>query len=497
MRKTWILLLLLAPAPVQAQTRADSALIGRILVAEDRRDSTDTAIATGLGHGDRRVRQIAARALGRIRDPLFAARDSLVRVPAPPAWSEPAWRLRYRALTARREDCGALRAALADSVWHVRLRAVDLVEARCANDSTLVRTLTQWVDALPRSASRRAAGGVSWHAGAHAAVALARAAPGQARARLDRLASHPDWHVRMYAARAAAVLADTPRLRRLALDPNGNVQEAAIDALARLAGHGADDVYLRALHADGAQAVRAAAIALKGSPDPRARTTASQVFERWVRRANASERDARVALLEAAGRPASDDRPPPVRAELPPQAVALALGQDVRVRVTMSEASGGGSFVVRLRGDVAPMMAARILALVRSGYYDGGNWHRVEPDFVIQGGGPGTNEYVGYAHFLRDELGTITHPRGTVGMSTRGHDTGDAQWFINLKDNPRLVREYTVFAEVTDGIEVVDGILEGDVVASMRVEPAVRRRTAAATPARALAHAGDRGSADR
>jgi cyclophilin family peptidyl-prolyl cis-trans isomerase len=236
-------------------------------------------------------------------------------------------------------------------------------------------------------------------------------------------------------------------------------------------GHRADDVYLRALHGDGAQAVRAAAIALKGSPDPQARSTANATFEQWVRHANDSERDVRVALLEAAARPASDDRPPAARSDLPPGAVALALGQDVRIRVSLSGASGGGSFVVRLRGDVAPIMAARVLALVRGGYYDGGNWHRVEPDFVIQGGGPGTNEYVGYAHYLRDELGTVAHPRGTVGMSTRGHDSGDAQWFINLRDNPRLIRDYTVFAEVIDGIDVVDGILEGDVVGSMRVEP--------------------------
>jgi cyclophilin family peptidyl-prolyl cis-trans isomerase/HEAT repeat protein len=472
MQRPWLLLLLLAPAPVQAQTPTDSALIGRILVAEDRRDSTDAAIAAGLGHDDRRVRMMAARALGRIRDPLFAARDSLAPAAAASSWPEPAWRLRYRALTAQREDCGALRAALADSVWHVRLRAVDLVEAQCAADSTLVRTLSRWVDALPRDASRRPAGGVSWHAAAHAEVALARVAPQAARARLERLATRADWHVRMYAARAAALLADTPRLRTLARDPDGNVQEAAIEALGRIVGHRADDVFLHALRGDRPQAVRAAAIALKRSPDPRARTAANEAFEQWVRRANASERDVRVALLDAAGRPETDDRPPPPRVELPPQAVALALGQNARVRVTMSGASGGGSFVVRLRGDVAPMMAARVLALVRGGYYDGGNWHRVEPDFVIQGGGPGTNEYVGYAHYLRDELGTIAHPRGTVGMSTRAHDTGDAQWFINLRDNPRLIRDYTVFAEVTDGIDVVDGILEGDVVATMRVEPA-------------------------
>ena len=53
-------------------------------------------------------------------------------------------------------------------------------------------------------------------------------------------------------------------------------------------------------------------------------------------------------------------------------------------------------------------------------------------------------------------------------MSTRGHDTGDAQWFINLKDNLRLNRDYTVFAEVIEGIDVVDGVFEGDVMASVR-----------------------------
>ena len=213
--------------------------------------------------------------------------------------------------------------------------------------------------------------------------------------------------------------------------------------------------------------VESATIALKGSPHPDVATVATAAFERWVQRANASERDARVALLEAAGRPAAEDRPPPPRTSLPPRAVRLALGEDARVRVTMSPASGGGSFVVRLRGDNAPIMAARILELVGQGYYNGGTWHRVEHDFVIQGAGPGSNEYVGFASFLRDELGNLPHTRGTVGMSTRGHDTGDAQWFINLKYNLTLIRDYTVFAEVTDGIDVVDDILEGDLILRM------------------------------
>ena len=52
-------------------------------------------------------------------------------------------------------------------------------------------------------------------------------------------------------------------------------------------------------------------------------------------------------------------------------------------------------------------------------------------------------------------------------MSTRGHDTGDGQWFVNLRDNLRLGRDYTVFAEVVERIETVDGVMEGDVIESI------------------------------
>jgi cyclophilin family peptidyl-prolyl cis-trans isomerase len=471
MRRLVLLAFLATPALSAAQSgplsAADSALVGRILLAEDRRDTSDRALGEGLGHADARIRALSRRARGRIVDGRFAARDSLAPLRAPPSYPDPAWRLRYRALAARRTDCGALRAALADSAWPVRLRASDLAPAECAADEGLASILRAWIDKIRADASRRDKGGVSWHAGAHGVVALARVRPDEARPRVRWLATHRQWQLRAYAARAAAVLSDTARLRSLARDPNDNVKEVAIDALSKLTGHADDDVYLTALGARGAQAVRAAAIALKGSPRADVPRVANATFERWAARGNASQRDVRVALLEAAGRPASDDRPPPPHAELPGRAVALALGEEIRLRVTMAPSSGGGSFVVRLRGDVAPMMAARVLDLAREGYYDGTSWHRVEPDFVIQGGGPGANEYVGHPHYFRDELGTVAHVRGTIGMSTRGHDTGDAQWFINLKDNLRLGRDYTVFAEVVDGIDVVDGILDGDIIAKI------------------------------
>lgn len=463
--------LIALPVAIAAQgrtlTAVDSALVGRILLAEGRRDSTDVAFVDGARHSDARVRVLVQRALGRIRDPRFAARDSLPPLPASRVWPEPEWRLRFRGLADHRKDCAAIRLALGDSAWPVRLHAADLVTAPCATDAAIGATLRGWLDALPATATRRARGAMSWHAGAHAIVALARLYPDEARQRIVGLASHKDWHVRVYAARAAAVVLDTSRLRALAQDANDNVREAAIEALAKLTGHADDDIFLSALTATGAQAVRAAAVALKGSPRTEVPAALNAAFERWVKRANASAHDARTALLAAAGRPASDDRLPEMRDVLPPRAVALALGADVRLRVTMAPSSGGGSFVVVLRGDIAPMMAARILGLVRKGYYTGLGWHRVEPDFVIQGLSPGENEYVGWAQSLRDELGNLHHTRGTVGMSTRGHDTGDAQWFINLKDNLRLDSDYTVFGDVIEGIDVVDGVLEGDIVASI------------------------------
>jgi len=263
------------------------------------------------------------------------------------------------------------------------------------------------------------------------------------------------------------LIADTATLRTLARDADDNVKEAAIDGLAKLTGHADDDTYLAALSANGAQAARAAANALALSPRADVKPALNATFDKWVAKQNASSHDVRAALLKSAGRPATDDRPPQIHVELPPQAVALALGADIRLRVTMSPASGGGSFVVKLRGDVAPMMAARILALARAGYYNGLTWHRVEPDFVIQGGSPGATEYIGNAQFFRDDLGRVPHVRGTIGMSTRGHDTGDAQWFVNLRDNLRLNGAYTVFAEVIEGIDVVDGILEGDIMTSI------------------------------
>ncbi|MBC7789651.1 MAG: hypothetical protein H7Z74_06880, partial [Anaerolineae bacterium] len=147
--KVTMLAALLLPAASRAQTEvltsSDSALIGRILVAEDRRDSTDAALRDGMQHSDPRVRVLAQRARGRISHPEFPARDSLPLPPPPVMWPEPAWRLRYRALAERRTDCKALGTALSDGAWPVRLRAADLVTISCATDDSLAAILRGWI----------------------------------------------------------------------------------------------------------------------------------------------------------------------------------------------------------------------------------------------------------------------------------------------------------------------------------------------------------------
>src|SRR5205823_13508731 len=133
-----------------------------------------------------------------------------------------------------------------------------------------------------------------------------------------------------------------------------------------------------------------------------------------------------------------------VRADHPKPVRALAVDSDLsaadlrrfasaRARVTLR---GLGAFELALFTSQAPATVLRFARLAESGYYNGLTFHRVVGNFVIQGGSPGANEYIGDEAFMRDEVGLWPHVRGAVGISTRGHDTGDAQIFIDLVDNP-------------------------------------------------------------
>ena len=410
------------------------------------------------------------------------------------------WVRMYRQLFAQ-EDCEPLLSALSDDNAHVRLAVVDALGAKCPIPARIAARLRLITDSVPPLVASRASGQVSWHVFAHALVSLARIDTVNAPPIVGHAASHGVWQVRMYAARAAAVLHDITVLARLARDASGNVREAAIEGLSSVTGHAADSIYVAALGAPDYQTILAAARALRDAEPSRGKVSALfAVLDRLTAARRENSRDPRIeiiARLHDMGDssdvrrllpylrdfdPAVAERasaalqhwtgrtvpPTPTRTIAPDTGLArLYLGGPVRIRVTMAPTSGGGSFVLRLDPTIAPATVSRVLGLIARHYYDALTWHRVVPNFVIQGGSPGMSEYVGDAHFMRDEVSLASQVRGSVGISTRGRDTGDAQLFINLVDNFRLDHDYTVLAHVESGMNVVDGILEGDTIAQV------------------------------
>lgn len=483
--RRFLLCLLAAPAVAAAQrspgtlSRADSVLLYEVLSAEDRRDPAAETLARGEAHPDPRIAHIARRARARLTDSTFAARAILGQPDSArpfPSWPEPEWAARYRALGGREGACAPLLAALADSAVQVRQRAIVLSGQRrdCVANATLRDALLRFIQDGRGEGLARARGEASWQLAGDALVALSRVdADASADTRIA-FRRHPQPMLRRAAARSAAVVRDTSTLQRLMWDEDGNVQEAAVRGLATLTGLAHETDFRRLLGREVPQAALAAADALKGTTDAETKRAAAEELARRVARNWASERDIRNALRTVIGEPAAEAWQPGRPDSLPWDAVALALGDVRHVEVTMSRLHGGRSFTVELRGDVAPIQAARVLAHVRANAYDGTRWHRVEPNFVIQGGSPHDNEYAGSGRFVVDELSTVPHPRGSVGMSTRGHSTGDLQWFVNLRDNARLTADYTVFGVVIAGMDAVDDVMEGDLIYVMREVSAPR-----------------------
>jgi len=107
---------------------------------------------------------------------------------------------------------------------------------------------------------------------------------------------------------------------------------------------------------------------------------------------------------------------------------------------------------------------ASFVKLVEDGLYDGLIWHRVVPNFVIQGGDPEGNGWGGPGYTIPDEINRHLYDRGTVGMPKLGKDTGGCQLFITHIPTPHLDGNYTVFGQVISGMAAIDSIEVGDVI---------------------------------
>jgi len=129
-----------------------------------------------------------------------------------------------------------------------------------------------------------------------------------------------------------------------------------------------------------------------------------------------------------------------------------------------------GDVRIRLHAAEAPGTVLNFVGLARQGFYANRAFHRVVPNFVIQGGDPRGDGYGGPGHSIRCELGPTPYRRGAVGMALAGPDTGGSQFFLMHSRHPHLDGRYTVFAEVVSGQEVVDAIVPGDTVTSVAIE---------------------------
>jgi cyclophilin family peptidyl-prolyl cis-trans isomerase len=298
------------------------------------------------------------------------------------------------------------------------------------------------------------------------------------------------------------VLGDEASLRRAALmDAHANVRTAAIPELRRIAGHRADTIYIAQLTRTDSELIIAAAEALEGSTDPRALPALLASLERISTQGTQTSRDGRMALLDRIGElgnatttrqlePYLRDFDPAVAAKAsdiiaawnpqqPRRTIAPryhagpafpAFDELARLDASTAviEMADGGTIHIRLLPFDAPTNAARFARLAERNYFDNLTLHRVVPNFVVQGGSPGANEYHGDGPFTRDEVG-YPNWRGTVGLSTRGRDTGDAQIYFNQIDNIRLDYDYTIFGVVTRGMDVVDALQEGARIRDIRL----------------------------
>jgi len=350
--------------------------------------------------------------------------------------------------------------------------------------------------ALVRTASELGEPGADWQPAAQALLSLAGLDPDRVGRLLPGYLEHGSPFVRAYAARVASAVQDVAALFALVVDLSPNVRNEAVQGLFAVDGHGMDDFLLQELQRDDPELLITVAGLLEGAPNRSLVASAVlATFERISGAERETWRDARLALLgrmAELGDESLSERLIPFLSDYDPLIASAIvdvletwIGEEYVARPrplprtpvpTLSERrtletsiltlhmSGGGTMIIELLTDQATTNVARVVRLAQAGYYDGLTFHRWSANFVIQGGSPGANEYQGDGLFTRDEVGGLPHWRGTVGISTRGRDTGDGQLFINLVDNPRLDHEYSVIGRLVDGYDVLDGVLEGAVI---------------------------------
>lgn len=493
------------------------------------KDDTVVSLAErGLAQTDPELHARAAYALS--REPKAQGLPTLRKLLADPAPRVRAWAARALGIVGGEEDLALLRPLLDDGDPGPLIQALRSARALVANGKA--KPIADWTPRLralldaPRPGVRMSAietSGVwgspelnsvlearqeTWERGTALvalaagkdpkALDLAQAAAGSkedvlracaaeaagaiglpaASALLEKLAGDPSPRVR--AAGLAAWLADDPKAagaadiaRRALTDPDPTVRGTAFDwlvehprvPLGNLA-EALPAVYQEGTQEEGLAAVRA--IAARAQGEPLERGAGIALLERlteggpYVLRREAGESLGKLGQKVPSLQPAA-----PVK----DTEIYRQIVERTRQPHTVEIRTPRGTITVRLACPQAPMTCLNFLTLASQGFFDGLTFHRVVPDFVIQGGDPKGDGSGGPGYAIRDEINRLRYARGVVGMALAGPDTGGSQFFITLSPQPHLDGGYTAFGEVTGGAEVLDQIRLGD-----RIEKVVEVR---------------------
>lgn len=494
------------------------------------KEETIVALAErGLTNPDPGLRLRAAYALS--REPFPQALPTLRRLLADPEPRIRAWAARAAGLVGGEEDLAALRPLLDDADpgplihalrsaralvaggkaqaaadWAPRLAAL-MDDPRPGVRASALEAAGAWASASSEVGdllAARASGGEAWERGI-ALVALVQGKHPRAAEAATAAAESQDEVLRARAAEAAGALglpAGGALLERLAGDPSLRVRSAALSAWLA-ADPQAGEVARKAL-ADPEPAVQGVALGwleehpvvplaelravLPAVSRPGLEEEGLAAVRAIAARAEAEplERGAAVTLLETAaaagpyvlrreagvslgklGRPVPHLGPADSRGLDTYRAVVQRTRTPRRVEIRTQR----GVITARLDCPQAPFTCLNFLNLAGQGFYDGLTFHRVVPDFVIQGGDPKGDGTGGPGYTIRDEINRLRYGRGVLGMALAGPDTGGSQFFITLSPQPHLDGGYTIFGEVVGGHEVLDEIRIGD-----RIETVVEVR---------------------
>ena len=185
----------------------------------------------------------------------------------------------------------------------------------------------------------------------------------------------------------------------------------------------------------------------------------------YAKRAKDADADARISIRDALRTLAGRERADAIERRYPSPEAPEVRPAGFETPPTVRGArlhTRAGVIEWEFLPDEAPQTVRNFATLARRGYFDGLSVHRVVPDFVIQDGDPTGTGSGGPGYTIRCEYNMLRYESGMVGMALSGKDTGGSQWFITLSPQPHLDGRYTIFARVTQGLDVARRIVQGD-----------------------------------